>query len=109
VWTIQQYIPNFVDIGDKIPPTASFQTLEELTAIPFVQGWTEDPGFKQLSMSIRNNEIRPYPLLMAEYETGSAPCVGHLRGIPTFLPLWRRVSNDVARALNIDPSRMPTK
>lgn len=86
--SIRQHVPSFVDIYPAKPEIATFSSLEELLAIPFVAQWRNTPGFIRFSKSDNARlmaEIRPSKTEPA----GSYWVVGTLLDPSTVdLPAW---------------------
>lgn len=81
---VVEYWPNFVERGDEAPLIVSFETLDELLAVPFVAQWKDSPNFYRFSVSDE--------WLMAELRGGREWwVVAKLPdGFPEGLPKWDR-------------------
>jgi hypothetical protein len=82
--TIKQHLPPFITGMDRV--VASFDTLDDLLAIPFVAKFARGPGFRRFSLGPYVDTV----MLLAEYDGGVRWwVVGYISGDPPDLPAWR--------------------
>lgn len=81
---IRQHIPNFCSGADEYP-SATFETEEQLVAIPFVKRWL-DVDFERFSVALTSYDEC---YLMLECKDGSFWVVGYMDQVPAFLPEWK--------------------
>lgn len=98
--TIKRHIPDFIDHEPEDLFEASFNDIDELLEIEWVDRWTKSPSFLQFTVS--RDDINYY-LLMAEMVDGTFWVIGYLADDVPELPAWSKITCD-ARKVTIDNS-----
>lgn len=91
--TIRQHIPAYIDGIEK--ETATFNSLEEISEIPFIKRIWMDDNFERFSVCSHEHGRSN---LMVEQKNDDFWVVGYLSDRPDYLPEWEEES-EVARWL----------
>lgn len=84
-----QHVPGFFLDAVTPAPVAEVADAEALLALPWVQRWSQGPGFYRFSESPGETMDFETRLLMAEFDEGRKWwVVAYLRGDRTNLPVW---------------------